>query len=140
MQRPTKKFEDKWFGPFTVERKVGASTYKLKLPQSMSNVHPVFNEVLLKPAIDPVYDVQVKEPPPPPVVVDEHEEYEVEEIRDARLHRRKLQFLVKWVGYNEPTWQPAPDLLNVPERVKEFYEKHPMAAREIYLPPHQRRR
>ena len=83
---------------------MGASAYKLKLPQSMSSVHLVFNEVLLKPAFDPVYDVQAKEPPPPPVVIDEHEEYEVDEIRDARLHRRKLQFLVKWVRYNEPTW------------------------------------
>ena len=86
-QRPTKKFEDKWFGPFVIERKVGVSAYQLKLPQSMANIHPVFNEALLKLAIDPVYDVQAKELPPPPVVVDKHEEYEVEEIRDARLHR-----------------------------------------------------
>ena len=31
--RPTKKFDDKWLGPFEVDSKVGASTYKLKLPQ-----------------------------------------------------------------------------------------------------------
>ena len=31
--RPTKKFNDKWPGPFEVDSKVGASTYKLKLPQ-----------------------------------------------------------------------------------------------------------
>ena len=29
--RLTKKFDDKWLGPFEVDSKVGASTYKLKL-------------------------------------------------------------------------------------------------------------
>ena len=65
MQRPTKKFEDKWFGLFIIKRKVGASAYKLKLPQSMSNVHPIFNEALLKPAFKLEYDVQTKDPPCP---------------------------------------------------------------------------
>ena len=31
--RPTKQFNNKWLGPFEVDSKVGASTYKLKLPQ-----------------------------------------------------------------------------------------------------------
>ena len=31
--KPTKKFIDKWLGPFEVDSKVGASTYKLKLSQ-----------------------------------------------------------------------------------------------------------
>ena len=30
--RPTKKFNNKWLSPFEVDSKVGASTYKLKLP------------------------------------------------------------------------------------------------------------
>ena len=30
--RLTKKFNDKWLGPFKVDSKVGASVYKLKLP------------------------------------------------------------------------------------------------------------
>ena len=31
--RLTKKFNNKWLGPFEVDSKVEASTYKLKLPQ-----------------------------------------------------------------------------------------------------------
>ena len=31
--RLTKKFNDKWLGPFEVDSKVGASVYKLKLLQ-----------------------------------------------------------------------------------------------------------
>ena len=30
--KPTKKFNNKWLGPFEVDSKVWASTYKLKLP------------------------------------------------------------------------------------------------------------
>ncbi|KAL5520683.1 hypothetical protein ACEPAF_2684 [Sanghuangporus sanghuang] len=102
--RPMKKMDDKWFGPF--EKKV----------------HPVFNEILLKPAIQPSFESQKKPPSPPPVIIDEQEEYEVEEILDSRLHRGKLQFLVKWVGYEEATWQPESDVKdNAQESIQEFY-------------------
>ncbi|KAL5525264.1 hypothetical protein ACEPAF_9134 [Sanghuangporus sanghuang] len=88
--RPTKKMDDKWFGPFEVVEKVGASAYRLKLPKTWKKVHPVFNEILLKPAVQPSFESQKKPPPPPPVIIDEQEEYEVEEILDSRLHRGKL--------------------------------------------------
>lgn len=38
-------------------------------------------------------------PSPPPVVVDDEEEYVVEEILDAQLRSKRLQYLVKRVGY-----------------------------------------
>ena len=96
--RPTKKFDDKWLGPFEVDSKVGASAYKLKLPQGWS-IHPVFNEILLRPYVPPAFDVQKVPPPPPPELVDDKLEYEVESILDSCLHRRQLQYLVKWVEY-----------------------------------------
>ncbi|KAL5525002.1 hypothetical protein ACEPAF_8871 [Sanghuangporus sanghuang] len=89
--RPTKKMDDKWFGPFEVMERVGASAYKLKIPKTWKHVHPVFNEILLKPAVQPSFESQKKPPPPPPVIIDEQEEYEVEEILDSRLHRGRLQ-------------------------------------------------
>ncbi|KAL5501145.1 hypothetical protein ACEPAH_9532 [Sanghuangporus vaninii] len=87
--------DDKWFGPFEVIKKVGASAYRLKLPRTWRQVHPIFNEVLLKQAIEPSFESQKKPSPPLPVLVNDEEEYEVEEILDSRLHRGKLQFLVK---------------------------------------------
>ncbi|KAL5533015.1 hypothetical protein ACEPAF_4789 [Sanghuangporus sanghuang] len=134
--RPTKKMDDKWFGPFEVVEKVGASAYRLKLPKTWKKVHPVFNEILLKPAVQPSFESQKKPPPPPPVIIDEQEEYEVEEILDSRLHRGKLQFLVKWVGYEETTWQPESDVKdNAQESIQEFYRKHPGAPRKLTIPP-----
>ena len=46
-------------------------------------------------------------PPPPPDLIDGEEEYVVEEIRDSRMFRHRLQYLVKWEGYRTEgnTWE-----------------------------------
>ena len=133
--RPSAKMEDKWFGPYEVLEKVGASAYRLKLPTSWKKIHPVFNIVMLKPAQEPVFESQVIPPPPPPVIVNDEEEYEVEEILDSRFHRNKLQYLVKWVGYNEATWQPEKDVIgNADEAIADFYRLHPGAPRHLDIP------
>lgn len=133
--QPTKKLADKWYGPFEVVEKVGASAYRLKLPHRWKKVHPVFNEMLLKQAVEPTFEEQKTPPPPPPDIVDNEEEYEIEEIQDSRLHRGKLQFLVKWVGYIDATWQPESDFGdNAKEAIAEFYRKHPGAPRKLAIP------
>ncbi|OCB90717.1 hypothetical protein A7U60_g2051 [Sanghuangporus baumii] len=133
--QPMKKIDNKWFGPFEVVEKVGASAYKLRILKTWKHVHPVFNEVLLKPAVQPSFKSQMQPPPPSPVIVDECEEYEVEEILDSQLHRGKLQFLVKWVGYEEATWQPDSDVNTIAQEViQEFYQKHPGAPQKLMIP------
>ena len=133
--RPTKKMEDKWFGPFEVIEKVGASAYRLRLPRGWKKVHPVFNIVSLKPANEPVFESQKKPPPPPPIIVDNEEQYEVEKILDSRIHRRRLEYHVKWVGYNEPTWEKAADVEGTAdEAIAEFYQRHPTAPRRLPIP------
>lgn len=118
--------DDKWFGPYQVLEKVGASAYRLHLPCTWRAVHPVFNVSLLKPAHEPAFDSQKKPPPPPPILVDDEEEYEVNKIRDSRIHRGKLQYLVKWTGYEEPSWQPEADVLgSADEAIAKFHQFHP---------------
>ena len=97
-KRHSHKLDNRRHGPFEVVEKVEHS-YKLKLPTTMKN-HRVFHvSDLSRVAKDP-YPGQIA-PPPPPVIVDEDEEYFVEEILDSRLlgRRKKLKYLVKWVGY-----------------------------------------
>jgi hypothetical protein len=48
-KRPSKKFDARYLGPFTVLKKVRKLAYKLKLPPSIDRVHPVFNVSLLEP-------------------------------------------------------------------------------------------
>ena len=105
--------------------------YKLSLPQSLK-IHPVFHVDRLTPWGG--NDINGKLPPPPePVEVEGEEEYEVEEIVDSRFHRRKLQYLVKWKGYDdsENSWQSVADVKNAPEAVANFHRKHPSAPRQI---------
>ena len=94
----------------------------------MVHPRPVLSHSLLRPAaVDPLPG-QCQEPPPPIVVTDEaehEEEYEVEYIADARRFRRKIQYLVKWSGYDHPTWEPLEHLRNAADTVQIFHERYP---------------
>ncbi len=108
LPRPKKKLDDKRAGPFTIINKVGAATYKLKLP-SHWKIHPHFNEKLLTPYILPAFPNQEVPPPPPPDLINDEEEFEIEEILDSRPHtihggRGKksyevIDYFVKWKGW-----------------------------------------
>jgi hypothetical protein len=53
--RPSKKLAHHFLGPYVVERRVGLYAYRLRLPKSMSCLHPVFPVVKLMPApADPI--------------------------------------------------------------------------------------
>ena len=45
---PSKKFEQKHLGPFTIIKKISPVTYQLQLPTHM-NIHPVYHVDLLTP-------------------------------------------------------------------------------------------
>ena len=57
--------------------------------------------------------------------MDGEEEYEVERILDSRFHYQRFQYLVKLLGYDHPTWQPADDLEHSPELVREYHRLWP---------------
>jgi hypothetical protein len=130
--RPSKKLEDKRYGPYKITKKISPSAYELKLPSSMK-VHPVFGTSRLTLYEEDSIPGRKHPPPPPPVIEGEAPEWEVEFIKDSRLFRGKLQFLVKWKGYphEESTWEPAANMEHAPKAIQEFYLKHPAAPRKI---------
>ena len=72
-------------GPFKVSDKVGLS-YRLELLSSMQ-IYNVFHPSLLrKAATDPLPGQQTE--PPRPIIVDSQEEWEIDDILDARLFSR----------------------------------------------------
>jgi hypothetical protein len=85
--------------------------------------HNVFYISLLQPTTDDAYPGQNMEPPPP-LEIDGNDEYFIEAILDSRIHRRKLQYLIKWVGYNQPDWEPA-ELHSASEAIDTLHEKYP---------------
>jgi hypothetical protein len=83
--RPSKKLAHRFLGPYVVERRVGANAYRLRLPKSMSHLHPIFPVVkLLTAPLDPIPRRQ-SHTPPDPVLVDGEEEYEVEAVINSRM-------------------------------------------------------
>ena len=86
--------------------------YKLKLPPQWK-IHPVFHASLLMPYIETLTHGPNYMRPPPDLVEGEAE-WEVKAIRAHRYsgRQKKLQYLVKWLGYPESdnTWEPAENL------------------------------
>ena len=130
--RPSSKLDFKRLGPFEIIQRISSHAYKLDLPASMK-WHPVFHLCLLEPpASNPL--AGQKQPAPPPIIVDDNVELEVEEIVDSKLVRKTLKYLVRWVGYDELTWEPAELLQNSPELVSYFHRKYPTKPKPDSLP------
>lgn len=50
-------------------------------------------------------------------------EYEVQAITGQRISGGSQQYLVKWVGYPKPTWEPAASIsVQVPDMMREYEE------------------
>lgn len=123
----TKKLTDKRIGPFKVIKKIGASAYRIQLPELWSAVHPVFNESLLSPYYPPEAAHQRQAPKPAPELINGKEEYEVEEILNSRKRGKGIQYLIKWKGYGREAnlWISSKEASNAPEKIKDFHQRHP---------------
>ena len=84
MERPLKKLDNKNIGPFKIKKLMRLS-YQLELPHTMK-IHDVFHPNLLrKAANNPLPDQQ--NIPLPPTVMNNKEEWEVDNILDAKRGR-----------------------------------------------------
>jgi hypothetical protein len=120
--RPSRKLDSKCHGPFPVIKEVGKYTYELELPPTM-NVHPVFHVSLLEPIRgDPAPGQRL--PPPEPVIIDREPEYEVEDVVNSRIFCRRLQYLIKWRGWDALTWEQATEV-NKLKAIDDFHAQHP---------------
>jgi hypothetical protein len=131
--RPTKKFDDKWFGPYKVTEKISRNAYRLALPTSL-RVHPVFHVSRLRRFEPDTIEGRPRSTQPPPVTLDDGtEEYEVEKVIASRWFRRKLQYLVKWKGWSvsHNTWEPAANVEHATKLVEEFHRHEPTAVRTL---------
>jgi hypothetical protein len=96
------------YGSFKIIKEISPVAYQLRLPVAW-RIHDVFHTSLLWP-----YRKMTAHGPnfsrPPPELVDGEEEYQVEHIMGHQKAGRskKLQYLVKWLGYPDSnnTWEP----------------------------------
>jgi hypothetical protein len=110
------KLAPKFYGPYTVLKRVGQVTYQLALP-SQSKLHPVFHVSCLKKVIGTRCQIQTNLPElaeersiwlQPEAILDQHEH---------RLRQRTIkEVLVQWKDTNptDATWEPATILQQFP--------------------------
>ena len=123
--RPSSKLDVRRLGPYPIIGPIGRSAFKLLLPPSMK-IHPVFHVSLLELHVANTFPGRVV-PPPLPTQVDGLPEFEVNKILDSKFRRRKLFYLVDWVGYNqsEQSWEPAANLAHATVAVQDFHARCP---------------
>ena len=129
--RPSKKLSEKNLGPYEIIAQPSSDSFTLRLPESMRKVHPVYHVSMLEPHTPSSIPNRTVEPPPP-VEIDGEIEYEIAEILDTKLDRRrrcKLLYLVRWSGYEgtdeETSWLPADELSHATELVSDFHKAYP---------------
>ena len=98
----------------------------------MKSVHPIFHVSQLKLSHLSTITNRVQ-PLLPPIEVDREVEYEVKEILDSKIDRRRchcqLLYLVRWAGYagtdEETLWLLATELDHASELIAGYHVKYP---------------
>jgi hypothetical protein len=124
----TRKFTERFLGPYRVKRVVNANAYELELPPQL-RIHPTINVSQLKEWHDGTAAFPDRPTPltrPAPVAAEDNgaPAWEVERVLDhRRFGRRKVvQYLIEWKGYpvSEATWEPVENLDGALELVVEY--------------------
>ena len=125
--RPASSLQARYFGPFTILKQHSPVSFQVELPPSM-RIHDVFHVDRFKPYKDsPEYLGRRVLPPPAPEIINGEEEYEVEKILAHKLIRRKMHFLIQWLGYDsnkDSTWETIDKLSNCQDILREYCQKH----------------
>ena len=129
--QPSKKLTEKFLGPFEILAQVSSVSFTLCLPNSMRGIHPIFHVSMLEPSAPNEFPNRT-ETPPPPIIIDGEMEFEISEILDSKIdkcHKCRLQYLVKWSGYEgtdeENSWIPTSELKHATESVVDVHLANP---------------
>lgn len=128
LSRPTKKLDHVRAGPWRITVMKSPLVAKLDLPPQLK-IDNNFHVSLLRPAYTGYPSQHQESPPPIEIAPSGHEIHEVESILDSRIRRNKVQYLVRWTGTNDTTWEPFEHLDNCRESLVDFHRNYPNAPR-----------
>ena len=112
-------------GPFRIVKKINDVTFALDLPKHWK-INNAFHVSLLKPAYendDKQFPLRTTiKPPEPEVQSDGTLEYEIERIVDKRKRYNRIEYRVRWKGYNasNDTWESASALHKAKDLIREY--------------------
>lgn len=132
LSRPSKKLDHVRAGPWRIISMKTPLVAKLDLP-TQSKIDNNFHVSLLRPAHFGYPSQNQETPPPLEIAPSGHEVHEVEAILDSRIRRKKVQYLVRWTGTSDTTWEPYEHLDNCRESLFEFHKAYPNAPRSTEL-------
>ena len=149
-RRQNKSLDHKNLGPYRIVRKVDNMVFELELPAAMSNVFPIFHPWLLH--LDDGRPFPSQRPVSPGPVQEGGNIYEIDEILDSKINRRRvdpitgarggcLRYLVRWTGYdtqNISQWIDFTEVEGCPHAVADFHHAHsdlPGSHDSFVLPP-----
>ena len=125
--RPSKKLDDRRYGPFKIVKIISPTAYRLDLPPRWT-IHPVVHVSLLRPhRTDRVVHPDPHTRPPPDIINGE-QEWEVDRLLDCRRQGRGFSYLVLYKGYpvEEAQWRPAGEVkVTAPRAILDFHRTHP---------------
>mgnify|MGYP000432717838 CR=1 FL=1 len=115
--RACNKLNYQRLGPYLITKQINEVAFQPDLPPHM-RLHLVFHVSLLEPYASKSIPGRVI-PPSPLIEFEEGLEYEVKAILDSKVVKKKLFYLVDWLGYKLPNqlWEPAENLNNTKELV-----------------------
>ena len=87
---------------FKVKQVINSYAYELDLLR-VYEVHSVFQVNLMNPVATDPLEGHWQEPSPL-ILIDREEEWLIKEILDAQKIRRSLNYLIKWVEFDNSTW------------------------------------
>jgi hypothetical protein len=121
------KLNPKFIGPFPIIKVINPVAVQLELPNHY-RIHNSFHVSKIKRAktTEQFPNRTVLEKPPPIIKADNDQksEWEIEKIVDKRRRRNRVEYLVKWKGYDsyDNQWLPVSQLTNARDVIKDFEE------------------
>jgi len=123
----SKKLLDKFIGPYPVIAVVSSVSYKLDLPIKF-RLHPVFHVSKLRRYVSSdLFPTRIQNDRPGPVMkINGEDAWYVECIRDKRIRKGKIEYLVKWENHDEweSTWEPISNVKHAQDAVNEYETTH----------------
>ena len=116
--RPSEKLDYRHLGPFKILDQRGQSSFLLKLPSTLSRLHPVFHTSLLEPYVNPdIIPDRISTPTVPNIqLVDEPDTLskDIATIINSRKVGRRYDYFVHWKDLpdTENSWLPFSEVPN----------------------------